>query len=693
MLFGVLFLPIAMAMAQNIPSSLETITGEDGSVWERVSQPGFGNTNNICVVSLCSYKTRLYALVRNEATGFEIWRTTGTGWEQVAGPGFTDSVLHDLMNASYGKIIEFNGSLYVAVGSGYEGAFLYKSIGGELWRFDGEAWEAVISNSRDDDESGAITGISGCSADDGDTTAEISDSTKGWSPDQWNGGTLRITSGEGKGRVFTIISNTDDTLLVQQNEEANTEDQDGRETEYTVCQGFIPDETYPNVVAGTVSTGNTYEIGMGQDENGFGEMWNKNFIDMAVLNGELYIGISHNYEYGTRVWKTADGMTWTPSSQYAFSLFHGYDPGGNLTGECLINGTEDTVGNPVCSSATHFGISDVSGAETLYVGGTGSSGCNGRGARAFRLDGGQWQAIVDNFVDDNEEGTNENGFGDAGDFINANFQAWTWAQYDDKLFCGIARVTGGRIMYSETGGPEDGTWKYAVGGSSSIPDGFDGVADFLGFGANIGTNLYVFDSTLYAGTLMVKLNSPIPVISPEFDGADIWRATGPAESLVWSRITGDGFGDVGIQHFESFCTYESALYVVASNLFSGNAGQTIPEISGAKIYRLKEIPLLADITSFKADAGRFRLALNWATASEPDCAGFNVYRSTSEKQNKPYKKINRDIITAGSSPYAYTDNFLLPKRTYFYKIECVSSSGKSTFVGPLGVTTRKLLGR
>jgi len=691
--FVVLFLPSALAMAQNIPSSLETISGEDGSIWERVSQPGFGNKNNTCAISLCPYRGSLYALARNESTGFEIWRTQAGGWQQVSVPGFTDSVLHEFMNASYGKLIEFKGALYVAVGSGYEGAFLYRSVGCELWRFDGESWEGVVSNSRDDDEAGSITAIAGCSADDGKTTAEITDSSKNWAPDQWKGGILRITSGDGKGRVFNIVSNNANTLVIQQNEVANTADSDGRETEYTVCEGYIPDEAYPNVTVGTVSVNDSYEIGIGQDENGFGELWNKNFIDMAVLNNELYIGISHNYETGTRIWKSSDGMNWTPDSDYAFGLFHGFDPQGNPTGECLIKGKEDTVGNPVCSSATHFGKSSVSGTETLYIGGTGSTGCSGRGARAFRLESGRWKAIVDNFVDDNDTGTNENGFGDAGDFINANFQAWTWAEYDNRLFVGVARVTGGRIMYSSIGGPEDGTWKYAVGGSSAVPDGFDGVTDFMGYGANIGSNLYVYDSALYAGTLMVKMSGPIPGISPVFDGADIWRATGPAEALVWSRITGDGFGEPGIHHFESFCTHEEALYVAASNLFSGNAGQTIPANSGIKIYRFKGLPDIARVISFAAAPRRFSINLSWATGAEPDCTGFNVYRCTSEKQNKSYKKLNRDIIAAGVSSYSYTDSFLLPNRTYFYKIESVSSSGKSTFVGPTGVTTRKLLGR
>jgi len=691
MIFGFFFVMLSLphaAHAQAMPLAVETVDAEDGSVWERVNEPGFGNKDNICVVSMCPFQGSLYALVRNEATGFQIWRTHNTGWEQVSVPGFTDSVLHELMNASYGKMIEFNDALYVALGSGYEGGFLYRSLGCEMWRFNGEQWEPVVSNSLDEDEGGTITGIAGCDDDDGATTADVTDSSKSWTADQWKGGVLRITSGEGKGRVFDIVGNSGTTLTIQQNEEANTNDETGAETEYTVCESYIPDPEFPNVPVGTVAAGDSYEIGIGRDENGFGEIWNKNFIDMAILNDELYVGIAHNYEDGTRVWKTADGTTWEPASPYAFGLFHGFDPQGNPTGECLITGMEDTVGNPVCSSTTYFGKTDVSGTETLFAGGTGSSGCSGRGARAFRLDGETWTAIADNFVDENDEGTNENGFGEAGDFINCNFQAWTWAEYDDRFFCAIARLTGGRIMYTATGGTEDGAWAYAVGMDSAMPDGFDGAADFMGYGSNIGANLYTYNSSLYAGTLMTKLLDPIPNISPVFDGADIWRATGPGDALVWTRVTGAAFGDTNINHFESFTEFEGSLYVAASNLFSGNAGQTIPEESGAKIYRLSEVPGFVSVDSFAGSAGSGGIALQWTTSGEAGLTGFNVYRSTSEKENEPYKVISDALITAkgAGSSYDFTDTGAFAPGTYYYKVEGVDAAGTGKSYGPLAVT-------
>ena len=61
---------------------------------------------------------------------------------------------------------------------------------------------------------------------------------------------------------------------------------------------------------GAVAVGNTYEIGLGKDENGFGDVWNKTITAMRIFNNKLYVSTGLNYEYGGQVWYTADGDTW-----------------------------------------------------------------------------------------------------------------------------------------------------------------------------------------------------------------------------------------------------------------------------------------------------------------------------------------------------------------------------------------------
>ena len=119
---------------------------------------------------------------------------------------------------------------------------------------------------------------------------------------------LQITSGDGQYRRFDIISNTADTLIIQQNEIAGD-----WETEYTVCGIKHYDNPFPSYeyYLGSVETGDSYEIGTGNDENGFGNYWNKTIIKMYIYKNKLYVSTGLNYDYGAQVWFTEDGDNWT----------------------------------------------------------------------------------------------------------------------------------------------------------------------------------------------------------------------------------------------------------------------------------------------------------------------------------------------------------------------------------------------
>ncbi|MBW1824046.1 MAG: hypothetical protein JRI87_05705 [Deltaproteobacteria bacterium] len=587
--------------AWEIPEGLETVTGKDGSVWEVVNQPGFGNQDNIAIVSLYPYQESLYAITRNDETGFEIWKTSGTGWVQITIPGLTDNsnffgwlkpgvaadqydTKYNLKQNIWGDIIEFKGSLYLAISSGYQGAQLYGSQGFEIWRFDGAIWEAVAAQGVDADGKGTISALSDCADADVSSTAQLTDSSKSWTIDEWVGCMLRV-EGEFDGsegtdpgtpgiRLFDIISNNADTLTIEEHENAGVD-------QYTICaehrirrQG---DSGRPDNVVPAISTDDPYTIECGIDERGFGEIWNKSIVDFEILSGELYASIGLNYPDGARVWKTIDGENWTPSSEYSFGLFHGFDPNGDSTGFCLVPGLENRNGDPVSSSVTNLGKSTVTGDETLFTGGTGTSGCNGRGARVARLDGTEWNLIVDYFVDANDTGTNENGFGVSGSFPTSNFQAWSWAEYDDLLFVSVIRLKdGSRVMYTDSGLGVDGAWSYSVGGDAMVADGF-------GEATNIGSHLYVFDGALYAGTISnVGFNTGFTT-----NGADIWKGTGSGENLTWTAVTENGFGDASITQFEAFTTFDGTLYVAGSNITaSGFNGEQLSGYSGAKIFKL-----------------------------------------------------------------------------------------------------------
>lgn len=573
-----LFMPALFAIIcsgcpqRNLPfKALETVTAEDASIWERVVDPGFGNDNNISVAALGEFGGSLYATTRNDAEGTEIWRTSGDTWEQVQiVRGEKNGIYgNTMLNNLWSKMVIFKGKLYVGFSSGLQGTVLHSS-GCEIWRYDGTDWESVVSDRRDIDEEGRITGIDGCEDNDGAITAQITDRFKNWAVDQWAGGVLQITSGQGAYRRFDIVSNTADTLTVQQNETAGD-----YEREYTVCGTKSYANPFPayEYDLGPVETGDTYQIGMGSDENGFGDYWNKTITEMLIFDNKLYVSTGLNYDYGAQVWYTEDGDTWQATQPP--NSFGNYHSGANYYKDSL---------KAVSSSISDIGVSDVSGEPVLYAAGTGTScsncsGGKGQCARMARLTDTGWELIVDAAVDANDTGTNENGFGDGMSctLVTGKFMAWNIQHFKDKLFAGTNSLAGTQVLYAPSGLSDikdDGSWFVSVGEGTDYPVGFDGALldtdDPLlkGTYRNIACNLFVYGDVLYAGVIAQKSEKTK-------SGTPLWKTS---DGVTWTLVTNDSFGQTAALAFEGFATFNNALYVgvnMASSSQSNDAGATI----------------------------------------------------------------------------------------------------------------------
>ncbi|MBW2653179.1 MAG: hypothetical protein JRC57_08890 [Deltaproteobacteria bacterium] len=279
---------------------------------------------------------------------------------------------------------------------------------------------------------------------------------------------------------------------------------------------------------------------------------------MIIFNNKLYVTTGISYEYGAQAWCTEDGENWTLiMPERSFGMFHDEPtwPGGK---------------KPVVVTILSMCPSSVSGEDVLYAGGTGSTGSAGRCSRMAKLTDSGWEAIVDANVDENDTGTNENGFGDGMgcDMYTGNFMPWTLADFKNRMYVGINTIGGARVLYTPNGSSEDGSWFYSVGGDSGIPNGFDGevnegmteaMANLVGVDCykNIVAVLYANDDYLYAG-LITSYVPPLGATEEHLSGAQLWKT---ADGETWQQVIADGFGDKQITHIHSFVEFNGALYL------------------------------------------------------------------------------------------------------------------------------------
>jgi hypothetical protein len=104
-------------------------------------------------------------------------------------------------------------------------------------------------------------------------------------------------------------------------------------------------------------------------------------------------------------------------------------------------------------------------------------------------------------------------------------------------------------------------------------------------------------------------------------------------------------------------------------------------------------PTIINLSSFTATPKAGKVIIEWATASEIDNAGFNLYRSESKDGN--YVKINASLISAEGSPttgatYQFVDKDVKNRTAYYYKLEDIDLNGTSTMHGPVSAEPRRL---
>jgi hypothetical protein len=297
--------------------------------WATVSQPGFGNPNNIGVYSTVEFKGYLYAGTRSKAGGCEVWRSqTGTGWSLANKRGF-----EDVNNWSAWCMATFEGRLYVGTYNDTTGA--------EMWRTsNGTDWSKANADGFGDSKNKGIYSI--CvfggklyagtyNQTDGGELWRSSDGTT-WAacanPFPWNannkgiyslcvfGGVLFAgTSNQASGCETWKSTNGSTFTKVGQNGFGDTNNK------YVYCQAVFKG----NLFAGTYNLINGCEVWRSSNgtnwvqcnPNGFGELENKSVWSFGIFAGSLYAG-TWNESTGAEVWRTPDGGTWVQVNTKGF---------------------------------------------------------------------------------------------------------------------------------------------------------------------------------------------------------------------------------------------------------------------------------------------------------------------------------------------------------------------------------------
>ena len=257
------------------------ILASDGDTVWPVMEDGFGNPDNLGVMSLISWNGWLYAGTANAATGFEIWRFAGPGGDgespvKVVGNGGTDS-----RNQAANAPFVFQDRLYF--GSMIVGGVRFR--GCDILRIDAEDnWEVIVGP----------------------------DSLSGWGPGFNHDANAYIWSMEEHGGCLY----------------AGTWDMNGT-FQFVADRPFLALSTIPGIVSLLVAsdigdmlfekrahTPLSCLIDAGADlyrscdgthwepvfTNGLGDAYNFGVRNMASIDGKLYLGISNNFD-GLEIWR------------------------------------------------------------------------------------------------------------------------------------------------------------------------------------------------------------------------------------------------------------------------------------------------------------------------------------------------------------------------------------------------------
>ncbi|HOR63467.1 MAG TPA: hypothetical protein PKW18_02515, partial [Candidatus Sumerlaeota bacterium] len=150
---------------------------------------------------------------------------------------------------------------------------------------------------------------------------------------------------------------------------------------------------------------------------------------------------------------------------------------------------------------------------------------------------------------------------------------------------------------------------------------------------------------------------------PDLAGYNVYRATvsgGPYTKINSALLAGNNYADNSVANFTTYYYVVTAVDNAASPNESANSAQVSAQP--------KDTTPPAAPTGLSATAGNNTVSLDWADNTEPDLAGYNIYRAT--VSGGPYTKINGSLATVSN----YSDNTAANGVTYYYVVTAVDNT-------------------
>ena len=141
---------------------------------------------------------------------------------------------------------------------------------------------------------------------------------------------------------------------------------------------------------------------------------------------------------------------------------------------------------------------------------------------------------------------------------------------------------------------------------------------------------------------------------PDLAGYNVYRSTtssGPYSKINGTLVASSAYNDTGVTNGTTY------YYVVRAEDSGTNESSNSNEDSATP-----NDPPPAAPTGLVATAGDGSVSLNWDDNTEPDLAGYNVYRSTTS--SGPYSKINGTLVASST----YNDTGVTNGTTYYYVV-------------------------